>query len=179
MTSDLPTEINTFLLSCSLPASAEQVYAALTQAEHLQHWWAPSGHTLQILSLDLQVGGLFHYAYHPKPPHPADAAAQPSSYGRWRYQHFNAPEQIAFVQAYASSDGFIVPAPQPSWPFEVFYIWTLQEFAGQTLLTLEGYPVHATPTQLATFEAAHNQLQQEWRPRLDHLYQHLSSSDLN
>ena len=38
-------------------APLETVFEALTEPEHVQHWWGPHGHRATVLEIDLRVGG--------------------------------------------------------------------------------------------------------------------------
>ena len=42
-------------------ASPEKVFDAWTQAEHIQHWWDPSGTPLRECLVDLRPGGSFKF----------------------------------------------------------------------------------------------------------------------
>jgi uncharacterized protein YndB with AHSA1/START domain len=42
-------------------APVEQVFAAWTEAEHIKHWWEPSGAPLSECVVDLRPGGTFKF----------------------------------------------------------------------------------------------------------------------
>jgi uncharacterized protein YndB with AHSA1/START domain len=45
-------------------ASREQVFDAWTKAEHVTHWWDPSGAPLAECTIDLRPGGAFRFVNH-------------------------------------------------------------------------------------------------------------------
>ena len=48
--------------SRTVDAPRELVWKMWTEAEHLMHWWSPRGFTTPICTVDLRVGGNWHYA---------------------------------------------------------------------------------------------------------------------
>ena len=49
-------------LSRTFDAPREQVFDALTKAEHLKHFWAPKPFTIPVCEVDLKPGGVWHYS---------------------------------------------------------------------------------------------------------------------
>lgn len=43
-------------------ATPEQVWAAWTTAAGIEQWWAPDGFTVEVRTIELEVGGTLHYA---------------------------------------------------------------------------------------------------------------------
>jgi hypothetical protein len=50
-----------FVFSRTFDASREDVWNALTQPEHLKHWWGTPGSSIEIARHELKPGGMFHY----------------------------------------------------------------------------------------------------------------------
>lgn len=48
--------------SRTVDAPRDLVWKMWTEAEHLKHWWSPRGFTTPICTVDLRVGGKWHYA---------------------------------------------------------------------------------------------------------------------
>ncbi|MEU4475527.1 SRPBCC family protein [Micromonospora sp. NPDC023888] len=63
LTVDLPSDREITLTRC-FDAPRETVYAAHTQAEHLQHWWG-RGNPLDV-EIDFRKGGHYRYVEHAK-----------------------------------------------------------------------------------------------------------------
>jgi uncharacterized protein YndB with AHSA1/START domain len=68
-------------------APVEQVFAAWTEAEHIQHWWDPSGAPLSECIVDLRPGGAFKFTNR-------DAAHSPPFAGVYRV--IERPSQLVF-----------------------------------------------------------------------------------
>ena len=56
---DIDTQIR---VSRTVDAPRELVWKMVTQAEHIKHWWSPRGFSIPICTIDLRVGGNWHYA---------------------------------------------------------------------------------------------------------------------
>jgi uncharacterized protein YndB with AHSA1/START domain len=56
----LPTD-REILLTRSFDAPREAVFDAWTNAEHVRHWWDPSGIPLSACEIDLRPGGAFRW----------------------------------------------------------------------------------------------------------------------
>jgi uncharacterized protein YndB with AHSA1/START domain len=52
-------------LSCTLDASRERVFEALTDPAELVTWWGPSGFTTPEVELDLRIGGRYRLGMQP------------------------------------------------------------------------------------------------------------------
>ena len=52
-------------LTCSLDASRERIFSALTDPVELVTWWGPSGFTTPEIELDLVVGGSYRLGMQP------------------------------------------------------------------------------------------------------------------
>jgi uncharacterized protein YndB with AHSA1/START domain len=52
-------------LTCTLDASREQVFAALTDPAELVTWWGPSGFTTPEIEIDPKVGGSYRLGMQP------------------------------------------------------------------------------------------------------------------
>ena len=40
----------------------ETLFDMWTNPHHLKHWWAPAGFTVNVASIELTPGGIFHYS---------------------------------------------------------------------------------------------------------------------
>lgn len=48
-------------ISRTFRAPRALVFQAMTQPDHLTHWWGPSSHTMTACAVDFQVGGRYRY----------------------------------------------------------------------------------------------------------------------
>lgn len=56
--------MTTFNTSREIPATVEQVFAAISQPERLARWWGPAGFTNTFHLCDFQPGGKWSYTMH-------------------------------------------------------------------------------------------------------------------
>lgn len=141
-----------FVISRRLAAPRALVWTMWTEAEHLAQWWGPKGFTWLSGSLDLRPGGIFHYGM--KSPKGEEM------WGRFVFHEIVAPERLSFVNSFSDRGGAITRAPFfADWPLEVFNILTLAGEGNETVLTLRGAPVHASPVERDRFRAHHASMQ--------------------
>ncbi|WP_067566927.1 SRPBCC family protein [Ferroacidibacillus organovorans] len=148
-------------------APRAKVFAALTEAEHLRHWWGPTGFTMEVARVDLRPGGLFHY----KMSSPDGNAM----WGRFVYREISAPEKLIFVNAFSDEEGGVVRAPfHPAWPLEVRNTLTFMERNGTTTLVMRGIPDAGSPEELQIFKEGHELIRQGFSGTLDQLADYLT-----
>jgi uncharacterized protein YndB with AHSA1/START domain len=56
--------MTTFNTSREIPATIEQVFAAISDPERLARWWGPTGFTNTFRACDFKKGGLWHLTMH-------------------------------------------------------------------------------------------------------------------
>lgn len=138
------------------------VFRAWTEAEQLARWWGPKGFSVQVGTLDLRPGGMFHYCQ--RAPNGAEL------WGKFVYHEVVAPERLVYTSSFADAEGNTIRSPwSQDWPLEILNILTLAEQDGRTSLTLRGGPINAGPAELAMFEAARGSVQQGLNGTLDQL----------
>lgn len=52
------------IITRTMNAPRERVWAAFTDPEHLKHWWGPNGFTNTIYEFDLRPGGVWKFMMH-------------------------------------------------------------------------------------------------------------------
>jgi uncharacterized protein YndB with AHSA1/START domain len=150
-------------LTRSFDAPLELVWAALTQAEHLAHWWGPAGFTWLGCTLDLRPGGTFQYGM-------SAPNNGPEMWGKFVYEEIEAPTRLVFRNSFADREGNIIRAFfSPDWPLEVHNTWTLDQHEGKTRLTLRGHPFNATEAERNAFEGMLGSMQQGFNGTFDQL----------
>lgn len=78
-------------------ASRRRIWEMYTQAEHLKHWWGPTGWTLPVCELDFRLGGVWFYCM----AGPDDM----SSCGKATYLEIEAPGRLVYTDEFADADG--------------------------------------------------------------------------
>ena len=132
------------IITRTFDAPKELVFKALTEKEHLSHWWGPKGFQLNVHKLEVKPGGIFHYSIE---------SEGMKMYGIFVYKEIQSPDKIVFINSFADEKGNITRAPfSETWPLEIMNVWTLSEENGKTTLTLRGGPYNATAEEQSTFE---------------------------
>ncbi|TJY62965.1 ATPase [Sinimarinibacterium sp. CAU 1509] len=58
MTNEQDREV---VLQWEMPFPPELIWTAITDPQHMPHWWGPDGFTVENLSIDLRVGGVWAF----------------------------------------------------------------------------------------------------------------------
>ena len=160
-----------FQISRVFSATREQVWAAWTEQAQLLQWFGPKGSTMLQASLDLRVGGQFHYCM----SHPNGR----QMWGRWVFQTLNRPDKLEFISSFSNASGEITPAPFPGlddFPLQTWTTVTLVEHAGKsrgTVVTIEARPFNGTKVQRDFFTSFHGSMQQGWTGTMQQLAEFL------
>ncbi|MGE0699652.1 MAG: SRPBCC domain-containing protein [Hyphomicrobiaceae bacterium] len=156
-----------FVISRLLDAPRQVVWNAFTQAERLQRWWGPRGVQIEVASLDLRPGGIFHYAMR--------TPDGKLIWGRMAYRAIEAPSRLHFVNSFSDAQGGVTRHPMaPTWPLEMLSTFTFEEKDSKTLFTVEWQPLNATPEERATFEGGTTSMTSGWTGTLERLESYLA-----
>jgi uncharacterized protein YndB with AHSA1/START domain len=100
-----------------IDAPRDLVFAALSDAKHLDAWWGPDGFTNETHAMDFQVGGLWHYTMH---------GPDGKDWPNWiRYTEITKPARIAYDHGGELGE-----------PAHFTGLMTLDEEGGKTRITL-------------------------------------------
>lgn len=147
-------------------APRDRVWKALTDIDHLKHWWGPTGFTWLGGTLDLKPGGLFHYGM--RSPNGQDM------WGKFVFREVVAPERLVFVNSFSDAQGGTTRHPMaPNWPAEVLNAWTLSEKEGRTTLHLRGTPINASEEERKIFTGGFESMRGGFGATLDQLAAYL------
>ena len=156
-----------FVLTRTFDAPRQLVWDVFTQAEHLKHWMGPTG-ALTHATVDLRPGGFFHYGM-----------AMPNGdvmWGKWTFVESVPPEKLAVIVTFSDENqGTTIHPLSPTWPRETYSVTTLTEKDGKTHLRLEWTAYHATAEEQATFDAAHDGMNQGWSGSMNALDAYLKT----
>jgi uncharacterized protein YndB with AHSA1/START domain len=157
------------LVSRVFDAPRELVWKAVTEAEHLIHWWGPKSFTTLACNVDLRPGGLFQYSMRAPDGH--------TMWGKWTYREVVPPRRLVSVVSETDEHGNPLRNPKsPTWPLEMLYTMTLAEHDGKTTMTVTGFPIDATEEERNTFAAARDWMLQGFTGTLDKLAAHLANT---
>jgi uncharacterized protein YndB with AHSA1/START domain len=155
------------LLTRTFDAPRDLVYKAYTEAEHLAHWWAPKGFTVEVHHLDVRPGGIFHYCQRNE---------QMAMWGLFVYHDVSAPERLVFINSFSDPERHIVRSPfSATWPLEVMNVLELSEENGKTTITMHAGPHNATDEERKTFTESRPMLQGGFKGTLDLLEAYLAT----
>ena len=156
-----------FTLSRRLEAPRDLVFKVFSQAEHLARWWGPAGWEWVSGDLDFRPGGRFHYCMR--------MPGAPPMWGLFLYEDIAVPERIVFINGFSNAEGELTRHPMaPTWPLQVRNVLTLEQDAGQTLLTLRGAPHDASLIERQTFAAGFDSMRQGFGGTFDQLTAYLA-----
>ncbi len=149
-------------------APRDLMFKVWTDPEHLAQWWGPKGFAMDVLSVDLRPGGMFHYAM--RPPNGEQM------WGRFTYREIVPPKRLVFVNAFSDASGGIGPNPWlPVWPLELLNTLTFLEHEGKTTLVLRGLPINASEAERRAFLDMRTNMQQGFKGTFEQLQEHLRS----
>lgn len=97
---ELPSD-KEILMTRTFDAPRDLVWKMWTEAEHLKHWWGPTGWTLPFCEVDFREGGTWLYCM--KGPMPDGSEME--SWGKATYNEIVAPERIVYTDAFVDSEG--------------------------------------------------------------------------
>lgn len=162
-----------FSISHVFNAPRDKVWEAWTELEQLRKWFGPKGATIPSATLDLRVGGMFHYCMN----HPNGM----EMWARWVFRVLDRPDVLEFISSFSNESGEVTPAPFEGFddfPLEVLTKVTFLDHAGigrGTLVTIEARPLNGTPSQRDFFTAFHSSMHQGWTGTMQQLAEFLSN----
>lgn len=155
------------LITHLFDAPPKLVFDAWTDPEHLKHWYAPEGCTIEFKSIEVKVGGEFHSCIH-NPVHG-------DCWIKGRYHEVIVPEKLVLSMILSNEDGYLVSAPDAGkpgdWPQEIITTVTFSPIGKQTKVTL-----HQT---VAEAEAKKTGAYQSWFSMFNKLQQTLNNQIRN
>ena len=159
-----------FVLSRVFDAPRELVWKCFTEAEHMKQWWGPKGFTVIAATMDLRVGGTYHYGL--------KAPDGSTMWGKFVFREVKAPERVVFVNSFSDEAGGVTRHPMaPTWPLEMLSILTFEELpGGKTKFTVRWSPHNPSAEEQATFDAGHASMNQGWTGTLDKLAAYLATA---
>jgi uncharacterized protein YndB with AHSA1/START domain len=151
------------LITHLFDAPRELVFNAWTEPEHLKHWYAPDGCTIEFASINVKVGGEFHSCIH-DPVHG-------DCWIKGIYKEILFPEKLVYSMILSNERGEDVTADEAGkpdeWPQALITTVTFTSIRLQTKLTLH--------QAVATSEAKKTGAYQSWLNMLDKLNTTLST----
>ncbi|HWU54830.1 MAG TPA: SRPBCC domain-containing protein [Rhizomicrobium sp.] len=137
-----------FVITRRFAAPRALVWDCYTQEKHLKNWWGPKGFKMLRCTLDLRVGGVFHYGM--------ESPNGQVMWGKWVFHKIEKPHLLANTVAFSDEQAGIHPHPfAPVWPLETYAETTFTDLGPETEIRLVWEPGDATPEQIEAFNNAH------------------------
>jgi uncharacterized protein YndB with AHSA1/START domain len=123
-----------FIISESFPIPADKMFDLWTSPEHLGQWFGPAGVKIVRQTMDLRVGGAYHFCL--------QTLDGPLMWGKWVFREITAPKRLAWIHAFSDEAGGLSRHPMsPTWPLELLSTVDFQEEGGgmtpMTRITLQ------------------------------------------
>lgn len=156
-----------FVIEREFNAPLDLVWEVYTQAEHLQHWWGPTGMTLRVEKLDCRPGGTFIYS--------VTAGDGSEMFGKFYYRWVQPKMMLQFIVSFCDKAGTPTRHPMaPTWPLEMLNTIFFTAKGDKTLLTMRGTPINATEEEHKTFQEGFASMQGGFTGTLDQLETYLN-----
>lgn len=161
------TQGQEFVISRVFDAPRPLVFACFTEPERMQHWWGPKGVTIVKSTMDLRVGGTYHYGM--------QTPGGSVMWGKFVYREIVPPERLVFINSFSDENGGLTRHPMsPDWPLEMLSIFLFEDVGdGKTKFTVKWSPHNASEAERAVFAAGHGSMNQGWTGTLDQLEAYL------
>ncbi|NIJ52824.1 uncharacterized protein YndB with AHSA1/START domain [Dyadobacter arcticus] len=142
------------------------VFDAFASPEAFSEWWGPAGSNLSIETFNFKTGGKTHYKME---------GNGHVMWGLFQYKNIQRADLLEFVNSFADAEGNITTSPFPmDFPLEILNKITLEENEGVTTLTIQGYPLNATPAQEETYFSIMENMREGFGGTFDQLEAYLS-----
>jgi uncharacterized protein YndB with AHSA1/START domain len=156
-----------FVISRTLVAPRERVWAAWTERDRLMRWFGPKGFVMRRAALDLRPGGSFHYCL--------AAPDGKEIWGKFVYREIAPPERIVLVNSFSDARGGLARHPMnATWPLRLLSTTTFAESGGTTTMTLSWAPLDPAPEERKAFDSSHDSMRAGWTGTLDRLAAYLA-----
>lgn len=110
MTTTRDTQDQPLRMERTFDCPIEEVWAAWTEPERFKQWYGPSDHTIPYCTMDVRVGGTFHYCM--RGPQGGDFWATGT------YRVVERPERLAMSECSADDKGNVVPMSHYGMPWD-------------------------------------------------------------
>ena len=144
-----------FVISHTVDAPRDRVWAAWTDEKALATWFGPKGVETISTTMDFRVGGTFHFGM--RTP---DGNVM---YGKWVFRAIEPRRRLVWVHSFADADGKVARHPMsPTWPAEMLTTVSFDEQDGKTTVTVRWTPIKASVAERKTFTDGKAGMGQGW-----------------
>jgi len=151
-------------------APRDLLWQCFTEPERMKQWWGPKGFTVIASTMDMRVGGTYHYGL--KSP---DGTPM---WGLFTYREIVPREKLVFVNSFSDEKRGVTRHPMtPTWPLQLLTTFTFEDAArGKTKFTVRWQTLDATEEEQETFDSAQSRqsMTNGWSGTLDQLEAYLA-----
>ena len=156
-----------FVISRMISAPRDRVWRAWTNPDELAAWFGPKGFKTIHANLDFRVGGTYHYGI---------TGNGLTMWGKWVFREIDPPAKLVVLQSFSDEKGGLGTHPlAPNWPKQNLSTVELQDFGGQTLVTILWSPFEATDIERQTFKDSMPGMNEGWSGTFERLEEHLKN----
>ena len=158
-----------FIISRTLAAPRELVFAAFTEPERMKQWWGPKGFKVIASTMELRPGGFYHYGM--------QAPDGATMWGKFVYREIVRPERIVLVNSFSDEKGGVTRHPlAPDWPLQMLSTFLFETVGEGTRLTIKWLPLEPTEKERAAFNAGFASMNQGWSGTFEVLAEYLTTA---
>jgi uncharacterized protein YndB with AHSA1/START domain len=148
-------KLNPFQISHEFNAGREFLYTVWTNYKHVKNWMAAPGCSIRFTRCDIRPGRTAHYCL--------TGSDGKEIWGKVIYRQMIKPKYVEYVQYFSNEAEGIVRHPLIStWPMEILTTINFSEREFKTNVSVNWTPINARPEDIATFNGAHQQMEQGW-----------------
>lgn len=159
-----------FVIARVFDAPRDLLWRCFTEVERMKQWWGPKGFTVIAATMDLRVGGTYHYGM--KAP---DGAVM---WGKFLFREIVPGERLVFVNHFSDETGGVTRHPMaPTWPLKLLSTFSFANApGGKTQFTVRWQTLDATPEEQATFDSDQSRvgMTNGWTGTMDQLDAYLA-----
>ena len=162
-----PNEI--FRISHTFDAPKNLMFQVWTDPAHLKRWWGPKGFKVKRATVDLRLGGLFHYCLITP-----DGGGE--MWGKFFFREIDPPDRLVFISSFSDEQGGTTVHPKsPDWPRDMLSVVTFVEKGGRTTVEVEWTPYNATEKERKVFRDGLPSMNQGWSGTFSQLKDYLAT----
>lgn len=148
-----------FVIDHLFNAPLDLVWRVYTQPAHLSQWMRPADLSDTGCSVDLRVGGVFHYGM--------GTPDGKVMWGKWTFLAIEPPrdgtaKMVVVVSFSDASQGVTRHPMAPDWPLQTLSTATYTAEGNRTRLRLQWQACNATDAEQAIFNSSHASMTQGW-----------------
>lgn len=158
-----------FSISRVFNAPRDLVFKVHTDVNHLSKWMSPEGFKTIQSSMDLQVGGIYHYGL--------EGQNGMQMWGKQVFREIVPNERLSYIQSFSDENGGNTRHPMsPTWPLEMLATTVFEEIdESHTRVIITWQPWNSDDIGNSTFDEARSGMEQGFSGTFAKLESYLNS----